>query len=328
MIELLEGTAAPRSGNVTKSNLNLRLEDSPSLLDAHGPLFILGCPRSGTTVLSDCIGNLENVEAFIGVLAPPRKMHWIGQAASQGEDVTQLMWVVRDIFWQSFWRRRHALQERLVQILKGRKSVLTLFNGKSLNGLIFSYKEPFMCFAVEQFAQHFPNAKFIHIVRDGRDNADSIERTYPRALSNRILTDELLANNNNSEIGVFRKHKGFCVPWWVPEDETDQFISLPAYGRFMLMWREAVRRVIDCGATLPPERFLQVKYEDLVTYPAENSDRLANFIGSAKSAGFKRRMNELKKTSIGIAKRNQSPETLDAATAIAGDLLAKLGYAR
>ena len=59
----------------------LPLEDSPYLLDEHGPLFILGRPRSGTIFLSKCIADIPDVEEFVGVLAPPRIMHLIGYAS-------------------------------------------------------------------------------------------------------------------------------------------------------------------------------------------------------------------------------------------------------
>ena len=47
---------------------SLSLEDSPQRLDDSGPVFIMGCPRSGTTVLADCIGTLPNVISQIGIL--------------------------------------------------------------------------------------------------------------------------------------------------------------------------------------------------------------------------------------------------------------------
>ena len=47
---------------------DLHLEDSFLRLDALGPVFIMGCPRSGTTFLVDCVAALSRVEAFTGIL--------------------------------------------------------------------------------------------------------------------------------------------------------------------------------------------------------------------------------------------------------------------
>jgi len=54
------------------------MEDRLFDLDDHDPLFILGCPRSGTTFLSNCIGALAGCREYVGVLAPPRLMHLVG----------------------------------------------------------------------------------------------------------------------------------------------------------------------------------------------------------------------------------------------------------
>ncbi len=88
----------------------LNLEDSPYLLDEYGPVFILGCPRSGTTFLSSCITSIPHVDEFVGVLAPPRMMHEIGRMAKAGEDYKEMTLLMRDIFWQSFWRRSMRTQ--------------------------------------------------------------------------------------------------------------------------------------------------------------------------------------------------------------------------
>jgi len=45
-------------------NIDLSIEDSPYLLDNYNPVFILGCPRSGTTFLSTCIASIPNIEEF------------------------------------------------------------------------------------------------------------------------------------------------------------------------------------------------------------------------------------------------------------------------
>ncbi len=104
------------------TNLGLPLEDSPYLLDEHGPVFILGYPRSGTTLLSKAIARIEQVEEFLGILLPPRLVHILGSKAVANQHLSYLLLVIRDIFWQAFWRRRYFRRERIVEVLRGRRS--------------------------------------------------------------------------------------------------------------------------------------------------------------------------------------------------------------
>jgi len=192
---------------------DLPIEDQPSSLDNHGPIFILGCPRSGTTFLSSCIAAIPNIREFVGVLAPPRLMHLIGTVESE-DTRDALLSSVRDIFWQSFWRRYYFRHEQIALLTSRTIRLRELLAKPSLEGKLFCYKEPFLCFAIEHFAAHFPNAKFLHIIRDGRDNADSMERTYGDALSDDVLSDDLLSYNKVSEIGFWNRVDGFNHPWW------------------------------------------------------------------------------------------------------------------
>ena len=108
--------------------LTLSLEDSPFLLEEHGPIFIVGCPRSGTTFLEDCIAAARQVEAFTGVLVSPRLLHLIGDRASRREDVESLLLVMRDSFWQAFWRRVFFFSERVGEVAS-RKSRCRICSG-------------------------------------------------------------------------------------------------------------------------------------------------------------------------------------------------------
>ncbi len=309
-------------------DLNLPLEDSPYLLDEHGPIFILGCPRSGTTLLTEAIGKIEQVEEFVGILAPPRLLHLIGYRVSRGEEANDLLRIMRDVFWQSFWRRRYMRSARVMQVLRRRKSPLHLLKKPSLESVLFCYKEPFLCFAMDQVAAHFPQSKFIHIIRDGRDAADSMERTYPDALSDRVLKDETLTVNKNSEIGVYRIKDGYCIPWWIPEGEEKRFIECTSYGRCIWMWKEMVSRALKCASSIDWQRYLELRYESVVTQPVETASKILRFLGFESNRRMINRLKRTRSSTIGIAERRQSPERLDEAWRIAGDLLGQLGYER
>jgi hypothetical protein len=304
----------------------LATEDSPHLLDNHGPLFIVGCPRSGTTFLSQCISAIDCIEEFVGAIAPPRLMHLIGSSSAAQCECRHYLLLMRDIFWQAFWRRRLQPSERLFQILQGKRSITSVLRPLSLDGAIFCYKEPFLCFAVDQVAAHFSNSKFIHIIRDGRDNADSLERTYPHALTDTVLSSESLVERKSSEVGVWRMFGNHRVPWWVEEGADREFVACSAYGRYIWMWKEMVTRAIKTGTKLGNRRYLEVRYEEAVSSPAESARRIVDFLGVDVDRRLLRALHKARRDSVGIGRRRQVAEHLLEAKQIAGDLFDSLGY--
>ncbi|MFT7404828.1 sulfotransferase family protein [Zhongshania sp.] len=305
-------------------SLLLPLEDSPYRLDEFGPIFILGCPRSGTTFLSKCLAAVDGLEEFVGVLAPPRIMHLIGSCEDKPYQ-KELMNCIRDVFWQSFWRRRYYRHERLLQLLQKNISIAQFMAAPSIDGTKFCYKEPFLCFAAEEFANYFPNARFIHIIRDGRDNADSLERTYPDALSDEVLSDGFLAGNKNSEIGMYRENNGVCVPWWVAKGSEAEFIELPQYGKFIWMWKEMVGRARNVKA-VDKSRYFEIRYEDFVKDPMEWAGRILNFLDVPMNERVRKKLKSAFASSIGISLNNQKELQRGIAQKVAGELLAELGY--
>lgn len=310
------------TSNKQSAPVRLPLEDSPYLLDEHGPLFILGCPRSGTTLLSRCIADIPDIEEFVGVLAPPRVMHMIGYAQEQNQPTEQLLRLVRDVFWQSFWRRRLFLSARLATAFAARR-VHGLLRKPTLSRSIFCYKEPFLCFAAPAFANEFKNSKFVHIYRDGRDNADSMVRTYGDALSDAVLSDKFFVENKSSEVGMHRDVRGFCMPWWVKPEAEDAFLDASRFGRYVYMWREMTMRA-RALRELGPERYLEIRYEEFVEHPARIIAQVSTFLGrgEVKSRNARAAFNK----SVGISAKWQDAEKLKEANQIAGDLLRSLEY--
>jgi hypothetical protein len=307
-------------------NLALPLEDSPYLLNEHGPIFVVGCPRSGTTFLEDSLAGMPQIEAFTGVLTSPRLAHLIAYDASQGRDVETLLLIMRDAFWQAFWRRVFFASERVGEIITGRKPIRHLHRPTHLNGLYFCYKEPFLCFPIKQLCAHFPNSKILHIVRDGRDCADSLERTYPEALSDLVLKDPRLAENKNSEIGIYRRWNEYFLPWWLQAGEESAFVKCSAFGRYVWMWQEMVTRVTSCGPHLGSTRYLELTYEALVADSNQHGQRISAFLGLNDSKRLLKRLSRARLNSVGINKRRQTSDRIAEASQIAGPLLQRYGY--
>jgi hypothetical protein len=115
---------------------------------------------------------------------------------------------------------------------------------------------------VELLVAHFPRAKFVHLLRDGRDCALSMSR-HPlfRLRMARYLTRD---DDLDAERGL------------------DMDIPL---DRFAAFWSALMIHARVVLSKLDPERVLVLRYEDLCADPAAELERLARFIGVASLRG-------------------------------------------
>src|SRR6266702_2334971 len=111
----------------------------------HRPIFIIGAPRSGTTFLGNSLGRLPGISYHF----EPR----LTKAAA------------RCVYEGSWTARRGGTVFRL--------SYGALLLAALDGGYRFAEKNPENSFIVPFLAEEFPDAQFVHIVRDGRDAAVS-----------------------------------------------------------------------------------------------------------------------------------------------------------
>lgn len=290
----------PTSGGVP-------FENAVDLLDEVRLVLVLGCPRSGTTFLLACLADLERTRGYAGVLLPDRLCHVLACDDFPEERVEDLLYASRAALWKEFVGRLTSRRYHLANVARrpadaGRE--LRVMLGREplrLSDYRFVYKEPFMAFAAERLAGHFRAAKVIHILRDGRDCADSLDRTYPLALSDAALDAKRgLWRQVGSEIGVARRHGDWIVPWWVGEGEETAFLGASRYERYLWMWSESVRRASRCGKA-HPDRFLEIRYEELCERPGEVGREIAAFLGSEGTRGYWKEIGRARPSSVGIA---------------------------
>jgi hypothetical protein len=94
-------------------------------------------------------------------------------------------------------------------------------------------------------------------------------------------------------------------------------------------WRRHVEAVLDAAEALPPERFLEVRYEDLVSDPAAVGHRVLEFVGVAGSEEMAVGLDafgEVRTGSAGRWRSGLSAADLELVEREAGGLLYRLGY--
>jgi hypothetical protein len=133
---------------------------------------------------------------------------------------------------------------------------------------------------VSQLAAAFPDARFVHLYRDGRECAYSFSR-HPLY---RLGAVEMMLY---SRLGVSLYLGDARPPAQVPPDLQPfmpETFDRGAFERFQAQvteagqfWSDMILPALDVLASLPPARVLQLSYEDLVAEPRQILLRLARF---------------------------------------------------
>jgi hypothetical protein len=148
------------------------------------PFFIVGCPRSGTTLLQIILDAHPHIaippESYLferfgyffngyGDLRDPKCLRQLVQDLLRDERIR--LWKL-EVSVEDFCE---ALCERTV---RGVLSLLFSFYTRKNGKIRWGEKTPGHVFHLDQIRSIFPEAKFIHLVRDGRDVAESLSRVY------------------------------------------------------------------------------------------------------------------------------------------------------
>lgn len=262
------------------------------------PFFIVSSGRSGTAMLHKLLSGIENVEMHheyaVQIVQPLAVRRYLGLA-----DASEARRALAETYGASI---RYSEQE---------------FWGDSSNKLSW---------LIPDLAALFPDAKFVHLVRDGRKVAGSYFRKLAAECyddrSTRIFQafcdDPTLAKAPPPE----KKY------WWpVPRrDAADAqaFRLFDQFERISWHWAEINRVILDCLSNLPQTRKTFVRLEDLRSSP-ETLKALLHFLNlgyrDAHFATLQRPHNVNRPEDTLLSDRER-----DAFDRIAGSMMARLGY--
>jgi hypothetical protein len=246
------------------------------------PLFVVGCPGSGTGLVGEILaahGRIEYCDDQPDAAPYGWRLARGEVAASEAR-----------AFYLDAWRRR----------LSGRSpSSIDLF---AVRGLGHALVVPFL-------AREFPDGRILHVLRDGRAVARVLasRAAEARAPDARPLAD-----------------RDYLDTAWVPAGRRAAFEAATTAGRAALAWAIHVRAGLE-GRAVAPDRYFEVRYEDLLADPAGWGGRVLSFAGVEMERGVERVLERIQSRST--AEKPQ--DGLDAhglVEAEAGDLLRQLGY--
>jgi protein-tyrosine sulfotransferase len=254
-------------------------------------IFIVGCGRSGTTLLRAML------ERHPRLWGGPESWLFV-----QRVDPVIFSWKFR-----TDPRETRALLtscSTAIEFAERYFGQCTVDAGKSR----WVEKTPRHVHSLSYLLTSFPNARFIHMIRDGRDVACSL-RNHPKAAVRRRGVVPLKVNNPIS----------FCINRWVAD--TSAGLALQSHPRVLTIRYESLVR--DTESTLRQVcDFVGETFVRELMQPAPESTPDAQSRAPSNLASFE----TVNASSIGRWTRDLSPAELQTCLQTGGALLESLGY--
>ncbi|MCC6675720.1 MAG: sulfotransferase [Phycisphaerales bacterium] len=287
------------------------------------PIIIVGATRSGTTMLMRVLGSAPGLCFW----HEPQTLWRVGHAYRDHDcagAADARPWVRRWIRRQFFKYQEHHGGLRVVE--KSPTNVLRI---------------PFV-------RKIFPEARIIHIYRDGRANLRSQVEQYHTFAGYKVINREggrhILhrleetpfwewpAYMPRAAAGLVRRYVtrrpgvrwfGVKYPGWRHDLRTMTTAQIAAK-----QWVISVETAMRDLAEVPPEQWLGLVYRDVVTDPDHWFRKIAEFCGVEINEEYMKAVRaEVHPNSLERWKRELEPGVLDEALPIMGPLLDRLGYA-
>ena len=248
------------------------------------PVFVVGSPRSGTSFVAGAIGAVPGF-ADLGELRPLKRV------------IPALVAAPTDVAAVNI--RRIVARAQRLGMLATRRCV---------------EQTPESSFLITAIARAFPQARFVHMVRDGRDVAASLLRLGWVSSEPEERADEVGQS--------FGAHARF----WVEDGRRAEFDRAGDATRAAWVWRryETTTRALLAASGAAT---IEIRYEELVSRPQRTAEALADGLGETdRHAEFAAAFRDTTSAASGRWRRDLSPPQLAEVTAEAGALLAELGY--
>jgi sulfotransferase family protein len=213
-------------------------------------VFIVGCPRSGTSLLK----RMLNAHSQIAVFG---ESHWIVQLFEEQKGLTpqglSTPELISHLVNSPKFNRLRISSVQLETLLATPHPVTysafiaRIFDmyGQSHGKALVGNKTPWFVRRIHTLHTLWPRARFVHLIRDGRDVCLSMGN-WPT---------------------THRNHPALFSTW------NEDTISTAAFW-----WEYMVQTGREAGRSLGPDLYYEIRYESLVSHPAEECSRLCAFL--------------------------------------------------
>jgi hypothetical protein len=242
------------------------------------PVFVVGAPRSGTTFMGNSLGGLPGF-VDLGEVGPLKVAIDELAALPEEEAARRLRRTLERV-------RRFGLARRLRAV----------------------EQTPETSFVLAAALRAYPQAKVVHMVRDGRDVVCS------------LLEKGWLGTERGGADDVGNPY-GEQARFWVEPERAHEFNAASEATRAAWAWR----RYLTAARAAAPAATLEVRYEELAADPQATAARIAGHI-DADPAALAERLRAVHSQSVGRWRRDLTEQQVADVEAEAGALLRELGY--
>jgi hypothetical protein len=201
------------------------------------PVFIVGCSRSGTTVVYKVLSMAMELASlqkethdFWNSLHPPEENGWDSHRLNAAEVCERDRVCVARYFF------KHVGMKRFVD------------------------KSNQNCFRIPYLLELFPDACFVYVKRDGRDNINSLIHGWGRPDEYAIWSQNLPAEVR-IENGTYQRWSFFLFPGW------RDFVESKIEDVCAQQWISANQAVLTSKAIVPQRQWVEIFYEDILKSP-------------------------------------------------------------
>lgn len=266
------------------------------------PIFVIGAPRSGTSLLFKVLMSSSHVANWPGEAHEvwerdhhPALRGWESNVLT-GEDLTEEQAArIRREFYLVTGGRRHLID-----------------------------KTPRNTLRVGFVEALFPDALYVFLQRDGRENINSLINAWrtPRYRTYKLPEPHAIPGIPDPTWWKFVLYPGWrhdkegplevvCAQQWVHSNES----ALASFGE------------------IPRHRWTTVRYEELIENPIEEVARLVEFLGLPYEARMRSEAAAVKTKPVNVVTppergkwRKENPREVEAITSLIAPTMAKLGY--
>jgi len=292
--------------------------------------FIIGSPRSGTTIL----GNLLNCHRQITEWYEPYYL-WEKYFSVEKNDI---------------WRKEDFSEKTARTIARE----YSLYLHKSNKDIVID-KSPTHAFNIQIIHKIFPDAKWIHILRDGRDAVLSIKKeweTRKRLFTNRDTRKFLLTGQTMLKRQPFWRYR-FMAVWheivsnpnilllrrlnkarwkgqigWGPRFKGwENYLETHSSLEFNAMqWLRSVEAVKQNWEVIPSSNRIEIRYENLLQFPEETIRKILELLETDFYKDLFHQIPVLKKNNFNKWKTGFSKAQTGQIKPILGPLIQEMDY--
>lgn len=233
-------------------------------MEANQPIFILGAPRSGTTWLGKTFEHHPDIDCWY-----ENNAVWTWGNSRQADDILTEKNLNPKI--------KKYIQKRFIE-----------YSEKSGKKYIID-KTPRNCLRIPFIHAVFPEAKIIMLLRDGRSVISSTNKKLKqpkrvpwRDIKNRLRSLSIweLYTYFPRLIPRLKLMMGIKVDYWGarPPGWNEWIGNYSPQALLAKQWAATMNIAIREGRKLPPENYIEVKYEDLVNNPQTEFTKLTSFL--------------------------------------------------